>query len=128
MEREFARDMSTGEVFVWPLLTIVGGMSALGSVENSRAALISSNKSKALGGNRPTNSKKHTTTFGMCKRTEGTTWAEVLLLDVIALGALVDLRVKLLLSPGVTIGAIVFVFAVGRVAPLVTLLHTGTGG
>ena len=49
------------------------------------------------------------------------------LLDVIAFGRLVDLRVKLLFRTGVTVGTAVLGLAVCRVAPLVALFHVRTG-
>lgn len=62
----------------------------------------------------------------MSECTKRAAWTIVGLLNVVALGAFVDLRVELLLSAGVTVGAVVFILTVGRVTPLVTLLDTGT--
>ena len=48
----------------------------------------------------------------MGKGTEGASWTVVRLLNVIALGALVDLRVELLLSASVAVLALLLIFAV----------------
>lgn len=48
------------------------------------------------------------------------------LLHVVALGTLVYLRVKLLLSAGVTVAAQVPRLTVARLSPLVPVLHVGT--
>lgn len=51
----------------------------------------------------------------------------VRLLNIIALGALVDLRVKLLLSSRVAVLTLLVILAVARLAPLVALLDARTG-
>lgn len=48
------------------------------------------------------------------------------LLNIVALGRLVDLRVKLLFSTGVTVLTIVTSFAVSWFTPFLTMLYTGT--
>lgn len=50
----------------------------------------------------------------------------VRLLNIIALGALVDLRVKLLLSASVAVLALFFILTVGRITPLIALLDART--
>ena len=45
------------------------------------------------------------------------------LLDVVALGRLVDLRVELLLGARVTVDAVVALVAVARLAPFLAVLH-----
>ena len=63
----------------------------------------------------------------MCKCTEGSPGAVGGVLDVIALCALVDLGVELLLSPGVAILARVPHVAVDGITPLVRCLDSRTG-
>ena len=57
---------------------------------------------------------------------EGGARAVAVLLDVVAARRLVDLRVELLLGARVAVLAAVPVLAVGRVAPLIRLLHVRT--
>ena len=61
----------------------------------------------------------------MSKCTEGAPGAIACVLDIITLGGLVDLGVKLLLCASVTILAVVSTITVGGVSPLVSTLHRG---
>ena len=63
----------------------------------------------------------------MCECTEGSPGAVGSVLDVITLGALVDLRVELLLCPGVAVLARVAHVAVHGVAPLIRGFDRGAG-
>lgn len=49
------------------------------------------------------------------------------LLNVVAFGGLVDLRMELLLRPGVAVLAAIARLAIRRLAPLLAVLHIGTG-
>ena len=64
----------------------------------------------------------------MCECTECAPGAVGSVLDVITLGALVDLGMELLLCPGVTILARVTHVAVDGVSPLISCLDRGTWG
>ena len=64
----------------------------------------------------------------MCECTECAPGAVGSVLDVITLGALVDLGVELLLCPGVAILAVVTALARHGVSPLVSSLHLGARG
>ena len=64
----------------------------------------------------------------MCECTECAPGAVGSVLDVITLGALVDLGMELLLCPGVTILARVTHVAVDGVSPLISCLDRGTRG
>ena len=58
-------------------------------------------------------------TFDVCEGAEGASRAVARVLDVVALGRLVDLGVELLLGPGVAVLAVLASIARHRVAPLV---------
>ena len=62
-------------------------------------------------------------TLDMCEGAEGGARAVAVLLYVVTPRRLVDLGVELLLGTRVTVRAAVAMFTVGRVAPLVRLLH-----
>lgn len=64
----------------------------------------------------------------MRKGAEDSARAVSRLLHVVALGALVDLRVELLLGACVAVRTLVAVVAVARLAPLLAVLHVGAGG
>ena len=66
-------------------------------------------------------------TFKVCKSTECSTRTIAGVLDVVTLGGFVDLRVELLLGPGVTVLARVPGITVDRVTPLVRRLDRGAG-
>ena len=63
----------------------------------------------------------------MSKCTECAPGAIACVLDIITLGGLVDLGVKLLLCASVTVLAVVSTITVGGVSPLVSTLHGRTG-
>ena len=67
-------------------------------------------------------------TFKVCKSTERSARTIAGVLDVVTLGGLVDLGVKLLLGPGVTVLTRVSAVAVDGVAPLVRGLDCGARG
>lgn len=70
----------------------------------------------------------HTTlTVKVSKGTESSPGAVAILLDVVALGRLVDLRVELLLGTGVAILACVTILTIARLPPLIPVLHIWTG-
>ena len=64
----------------------------------------------------------------MGKCTERSPRTVARLLDVIALGGLVDLWMELLLCPSVAVTARVALITIGRVSPLVVQLDIGTRG
>lgn len=65
-------------------------------------------------------------TVDVCEGTEDASWTVARLLHVVALGALVYLRVKLLLGTGVTVTTQVSRLTVARLSPLVSVLHVRT--
>lgn len=69
-----------------------------------------------------------TLTFNVSKRAENTTWTVSGLLNVVALGTFVDLRMELLLCASVTIATLVAGFAIARLAPFFAVFHTRAWG
>lgn len=65
-------------------------------------------------------------TVNVCEGTEDAARTVARLLNVVTLGALVYLRVELLLRAGVTVAAQVSRLTVTRLSPLVSVLHVRT--
>ena len=62
----------------------------------------------------------------MCEGAEGSSGAVSVLLDVVALGGLVDLRMELLLRARMAVLTRVALLTLARLTPFIPVLHIGT--